>query len=229
MIRSIFFACIFLLVPLFTLAQTQAESTSLDPQIIKGIDVTQERKKLEQQKMHTNDLFKNETKICYSKFAVNDCKATAKQKNITTLNEIRRQEIILKDIERKKKAGDAIDRYEEKMSFEKALENEKNRQKLLDAQYEREQNLKKKQEDAEKKKQDESSNIQNKNAQIKSVQDKEANQDQKINNAGSERSKYEKKLLDAQEHKKSVLDRNASRRDTPSDPLPIPGQPTKSP
>ncbi|MSQ56071.1 MAG: hypothetical protein EXR35_00705 [Limnohabitans sp.] len=130
MIRPAIIAYLFLFAPLFSWAQTQTESTPLDSQIIKGIDVTQERKKLEQQKTAANDLLKTENKICYSKFAVNDCKVSAKQKNTAALNEIRRQEIILNDIERKKKAGGAIDRYEEKMSLEKALENEKKPSKI---------------------------------------------------------------------------------------------------
>ena len=51
---------------------------------------------------------------CYQKFAVFDCQRNIRVKNRRALDELRRQELILNDLERRAKANNALDKIKEK-------------------------------------------------------------------------------------------------------------------
>lgn len=51
---------------------------------------------------------------CYQKFAVFDCQRNIRVKNRRVLDELRRQELMLNDLERRAKANNALDKIKEK-------------------------------------------------------------------------------------------------------------------
>jgi len=51
---------------------------------------------------------------CYQKFAVFDCQRNIRVKNRRVLDELRRQELMLNDLERRAKANNALDKIREK-------------------------------------------------------------------------------------------------------------------
>lgn len=53
-------------------------------------------------------------KICYTKFAVTDCLRELRAQHRGVLNDLRRQEMILNDMERQSKAAQALQRLENK-------------------------------------------------------------------------------------------------------------------
>ena len=52
--------------------------------------------------------------VCYQKFAVFDCQRNIRVKNRRVLDELRRQELRLNDLERRAKANNALDKIKDK-------------------------------------------------------------------------------------------------------------------
>lgn len=88
------------------LAQAQQEDAS----------VAAERARLKAERERVEAGYKSEEKACYGKFAVNDCLGKARATRRAAVDDLRRQEIALNDVERKRKAAErrrSIDDKEE--------------------------------------------------------------------------------------------------------------------
>lgn len=96
-------------------AQQVAPSLPLDPSV--------ERARIETERASAQARFEKEEASCYQRFAVNDCLRQVKVRRRAVLEELRRQEIILNDVDRKKRAAEQLRRTEEKAS-EQALQDE---------------------------------------------------------------------------------------------------------
>ncbi len=81
---------------------------------------------------------------CYERFAVNDCLKQARAKRRLALEGLRRQEVILNDLERRKKAADQLELIQEKSSPQKREEANASRLDAVKAQKEREASAAKK-------------------------------------------------------------------------------------
>jgi colicin import membrane protein len=73
-----------------------------------------ERARIEHAREKVEAVYKTEEKACYGKFAVNDCLAKARAKRRTAMSDLRRQEIAINDLERKRKAAERQRSIEER-------------------------------------------------------------------------------------------------------------------
>jgi hypothetical protein len=83
------------------------------------LDTNAERARIETDRTREQARYDKEDAACYQRFAVNDCLREVKVRRRATFEELRRQEIILNDIDRKKRAAEQI-RQNEERSAERA-------------------------------------------------------------------------------------------------------------
>lgn len=97
-----------------------------------------ERARIEAERSSAQVRFENEEASCYQRFAVNDCLREVRVRRRAVLEELRRQEIILNDADRKKRAAEQARRADEKSSAQilkdeaekRAAERQANEQRL---------------------------------------------------------------------------------------------------
>jgi hypothetical protein len=76
--------------------------------------VAAERARIAHAREKVEAAYKTEEKTCYGKFAVNDCLAKARTRRRGAMSDLRRQEIALNDLERKRKAAQRQGSIEER-------------------------------------------------------------------------------------------------------------------
>ncbi|AMM23069.1 hypothetical protein AX767_00800 [Variovorax sp. PAMC 28711] len=102
-------------------------------------DFAVERARLTAERAAVDKAFTDERAVCFKKFSVEDCLAKSRQQRRTALDNIKRQEALINDAERKRRGGAALDRLEEKDSAQRAQEAATQRDKAAKAQQDREQ------------------------------------------------------------------------------------------
>lgn len=95
---------------LFLAAQAQQVAPSVP------LDSSAERVRIEADRAKAQTQFEKEEANCYQRFAVNDCLRAVKVRRRAVLEELRRQEIILNEDDRKKRAVEQLRRADEKAS-----------------------------------------------------------------------------------------------------------------
>ncbi|HSV35974.1 MAG TPA: hypothetical protein VLI46_10485 [Ramlibacter sp.] len=73
-----------------------------------------ERARIGAERVRADAAFRAEEKVCYTRFAVNDCLKAAQSRKREVLADLRRQEVALNDAERRRKAGERLRASEEK-------------------------------------------------------------------------------------------------------------------
>lgn len=86
-------------------AQTEAPSTQ-------ALDVGAERARIAREREASEEMYVASERVCYSRFAVSDCLSDARKVKRQTTDELRRQELVLNDLERQAKAVEALKRIE---------------------------------------------------------------------------------------------------------------------
>ena len=191
-----------------------------------------ERERLKAERTAIEARFNEQEKACRARFAVTDCVKDAQRERNAALGNVRRQERILNDAERKQRAAERQKELEERNSPEKkAADAERRRQAVLD-QQEREARAAEK---AQKKSQDEAS----KAARAASRTSKEpsgphgpqgtprAPHEAKRHGptpeeAAKNRAAYEARLKAAEEHNAQLREKAAKRKKPAASDLPIP-------
>lgn len=74
--------------------------------------LAQERARIAGERTQIEVRFTEAERGCYRRFAVNDCLNEVRAARRTALADLRRQEILLNDEERRRKAGEALQRLE---------------------------------------------------------------------------------------------------------------------
>ena len=97
---------------LLLIAGCLAASAYAQPQ--EDASVAAERARLKGEREKVEAQYKAEEKACYAKFGVNDCLGNARGKRRTAVDDLRRQEIALNDVERKRKAAERRRSIDEK-------------------------------------------------------------------------------------------------------------------
>ena len=105
------FALVCLLLPALVVAQGQAAS---EPRQAAPLQVEEERSRIQRSREQVKAEAEQANAACYQKFAVTDCLRGVRANNRLVLDELRRQEVILNDIERQAKAIEALNKIEEK-------------------------------------------------------------------------------------------------------------------
>lgn len=105
------FALLGLLMPAFVAAQGQLAS---EPRQVAPLQVQEERLRIQRSREQVKAEAEQANAACSQKFAVTDCLREVRAKNRLVLDELRRQEVILNDLERQAKAIEALNKIEEK-------------------------------------------------------------------------------------------------------------------
>lgn len=75
----------------------------------------QHRQQIAQERAHQQALYQAALTTCYQLFAVNDCLREARSQRRAVLDELRRQEIILNELDRQTQARKTMDRIGQKL------------------------------------------------------------------------------------------------------------------
>jgi hypothetical protein len=87
----------------------ESEAPRIDP-----LQVQQERLRIQRLRLDYEAIDQQAQAACYQKFAVTDCLRAARAKKRVILDDLRRQEVILNDLDRQYKAAEALKRIEKK-------------------------------------------------------------------------------------------------------------------
>lgn len=105
---------------LLALLPLGAQAQQVDPSLPSGASA--ERARIEADRAKAQALFEKDEANCYQRFAVNDCLREVRVRRRATLEELRRQEIVLNDADRKKRAAEQARRAGGKSSAPAAQE-----------------------------------------------------------------------------------------------------------
>lgn len=219
--RVIFFA-IFIIASNSIITPARAQNAALD------IDskLTLELAEVKQERLSIEAKFKTLEAACYKKFAVSDCLQEVKSEKLLALGDIRRRELAINDQKRQlkadaiqKKSKKPVENEERSVSTPNSPKSEKpsrsenirvapipkdqtklSEQRVLAAQQ-RTLDLSKKQAASQHK------------AQLRA---------KKLSQAEEQTAKFNKKLLDAEAHKRDVEKTESEKTKTKSAPLPVP-------
>ena len=81
-----------------------------------ALDADAERQRIGQERAAQEAIFLQAEGVCYSRFAVSDCLREARKIRRLALDDLRRQELVLNDMERKTRALAALKRIEAKLA-----------------------------------------------------------------------------------------------------------------
>ena len=104
--------------------QVLASAQALAPEAA-AVDVGAERQRISAERAGHESVYLQAERVCYSRFAVTDCLRDARKTQRLAMDELRHQELLLNDMERKTKALEALKRIEAKLATqqEKSLQN----------------------------------------------------------------------------------------------------------
>ncbi|MDP2001040.1 MAG: hypothetical protein Q8K22_15810 [Rhodoferax sp.] len=109
------------LLVLMLLILSSALSAAQDVNIAaKSLDISVERARIQSERDVGESRFGEQTAACYAKFAVTDCLQEVRLRRRQLNDELRRQTVVLNDMERRKKTLLKMEQTELKSSFQKA-------------------------------------------------------------------------------------------------------------
>lgn len=197
---------------LFTAA---AFSQPTDTGTTQQLDIEDERSRIQVDRARAEARYQTQEAACYGRFAVTDCLREIRMRRREALDNLRRQEFVLNDVERKRNALEQIVRIQEKSSAQRMEEEAAaSRLEVREAQQEREERASQKAADAMKAK---SGQPVGKNAQ------KPAEPGRTVEDIAKKRKQYNDKLREAQEHRASR--EKSNREKTRPSPKPLTDSP----
>lgn len=174
-----------------------------------AMDSEGERSRIQAERAREAARYQSEEAACYARFAVSDCLRKARAQRREVLDKLRRQELVLNDAERKRKAQEQLERIKEKSSAQRMEEEAARRREAREAQQEREERARQKA-------------AASGTAQPGRVGVKKTIEPARSKEALAEEQKqYNDKLKEAQEHRASREKSNSEKSGTSSKPLPV--------
>jgi colicin import membrane protein len=99
--------------------------------------IAKERDRLKRLEAQEDSRYKQESSACYQRFAVTDCLNEVRGRRRQTMEDLRRQEIALNEMERKQQGADQLKRTEEKSSEQNQLDEANRRAQAAEEHRER--------------------------------------------------------------------------------------------
>jgi alkylhydroperoxidase family enzyme len=93
-----------------------------------ALDAQAERQRIAQERADREAVFLKAERECYSRFAVSDCLRTARKDRRLAMDELRRQELVLNDMDRQTKALEALKRIDANLAAQQQQQQKKNAQ-----------------------------------------------------------------------------------------------------
>jgi hypothetical protein len=201
------------------LAQLVVTASTFSQPIIAGTGIVpaplqddeSERRRIQTERAREEASYQTEEAACYARFAVTDCIRQARVHRREALDKLRRQELALNEIERKRKAQAQLEQIKEKSSSQRLEEEAAQRLEARQTQLEREERAREKA----------SASVKPKPAQVEggSAQ-KNVAPGRTADDLSYEQKQYNDKLKEAQEHRASREKSNKEKSGTPVKPLP---------
>jgi hypothetical protein len=167
-----------------------------------------ERERIAQQRRQEEGRFALQEAACYQRFAVNDCLREVRVRRRAVLEDFRRQEVMISDIERKRRGADQIRRQEEKNSAQAQQEEAERRAAAQQDHQERQERAQRKQEERAA-------------DQAATPPRQSASKPAPGVDRAAEKQRYEDKLRQAQERRAERAKAQADKASTPARPLPV--------
>lgn len=223
-----------IIITIFFIA-VQAYVTLARAQIDVTLSAANEIESIKQEKLEIDANLKRQEALCYKKFAVSNCLKEAKTEAQAALNQIKRREIEIKEIQRdikiksdQNKKEKAVEKNTESVSAESAISESKDKSKVIktvkpgraiktDAEVLAEKNTNDKlRADAAKKR------LEDTNQKLAASQKKAQTRASKNSQSAANAALYNQKLAQAEAHKAALEKKNLERKKAKSAPLPIP-------
>ena len=165
--------------------------------------------------------FSSEDTACYKKFLVNRCLDDVKARRGEALADLRRQEILLNDQERKAKGAEQIKKTEDKDSPEKQQQAADKRTDALKDSDDRVAKDQQKATDRATATANEKSKLKEAATRTKNAQDKQTSRAAKQATTPDEVKKYQQRLKKAQDRQARLAKEKASQTKPSAAPLPV--------
>ncbi|WP_296448331.1 hypothetical protein [Rhodoferax sp. UBA5149] len=176
-----------------------------------SLDIEGERDRIQAERAREEARYQTEEAACYARFSVTDCQREVRVRRRQVLDDLRRQDLILNDAERKRKALAQMERIQERSSAQPMEEGAGRRVQVREAPQEREERAKQKTSAA--------LNAKSGQSTAKSAQRK-VEPGHTSDDVAEEQKRYDDKLKAAQEHRVSREKSNSEKSGTFSKPLP---------
>ena len=214
-------ACFIATLGVLASAQPAAQPTAAVPaEAPRSIDA--ERARINADRARLEAGFLAEDAECYKKFAVNSCLGKVNERRREVMGDLRRQEILLNDEERRIRGAEQVRKTEEKSSPEKQQEAADQRAKAVADYQSRLEREKKKNEDRAAAKAGEQGNSDASAARLKGSQDKSQGKADKQATAAAEAKKLSDRQKEAQERKAQHESERLKQTKPPAKSLPLP-------
>ena len=182
-------------------------------------EIARTRDTLAQRRSAADALYTSERAACYQRFAVNGCLQQVQRRHSDRLHDIRRDEIVLNNLERKRNAAAEMRKLEQRSSAETQEQNERDRrqraQELADKQRDRDERLRGKNAPTPTSKQP--------NAKSTPTPRSQKSPQAQAHDAAQARQEFEQKQTDAAQHKADVEANRKARTKPLAAPLPPQG------
>jgi colicin import membrane protein len=208
-------ACFFAASALVALAQPAAPAEAPPTRDAERARINAERARLEAG-------FLAEDAECYKKFAVNSCLGKVNERRREVMGDLRRQELLLNDEERRIRGADQVRKTEEKQSPEKLQEAADQRAKAVKDYESRLEREKKKAEDRAATKAGEQGNSEATAGRLKGSQEKSQARKDKQGVAADEAKKFNDKQKEAEERRAQHEKDRLKQTKPPAKSLPLP-------
>jgi colicin import membrane protein len=201
-------------------AQPAVQQPAAPAEAPRSIDAERARINAERARLEAG--FLAEDAECYKKFAVNSCLGKVNERRREVMGDLRRQEILLNDEERRIRGAEQIRKTEEKASPENQQEAADRRAKAAADYQSRLEREKKKNEDRAAAKAAEQGNSDASAARLKGSQEKSQTKADKQATAAAEAKKYNDRVKEAQERKAQHESERLKQTKPPAKSLPLP-------
>lgn len=213
--KNLAVACFLATWGVVALAQPAAPAEAPSTRDVERTRINSERARLEAG-------FLAEDAECYKKFAVNSCLGKVNERRREAMGDLRRQELLLNDEERRIRGGEQIRKTEEKQSPEKQQEAADQRAKAVKDYESRLEREKKKAEDRAATKAGEQGNSEASAGRLKGSQEKSQARNDKQATAAEEAKKFNDKQKEAEERRAQHEKDRQMQTKPPAKSLPLP-------
>ena len=181
-----------------------------------------ERLRISNERVVREAAFSREDSACYQKFLVSSCLDEVKLRRQDVLADLRRQEILLNDQERKDKGAAQVKKREDKDSPDKQQQSADKRAEALKDFDERMVRDQQKIAGRVGSEANEKTKLQERASRIKSAQDKQVSRATQQAAASEEVKKYQQRIEKSQERQAKLAKEKANQPKPSANPLPIP-------
>lgn len=195
-------------------------------------DDAAERARIQSERAGIEERYTQEQRACRARFAVTDCLLAARRERGAKLAELRRQELVLNEAERRRRAAERQQDLDERTSVRRLEEAEQKRRQAVQEQKDREARFAEKtrrraEDDAQRAAQGPRvpgtpSGAPGPQGRPRGPAEARKQHGPTPEEAASNRAAYEARLADAEAHKAQLRDRIAKRKKPAASDLPVP-------